>query len=514
MSAQTTRRGFLRNATAAAALGLPDLTPFRSLLAAARPQDAPARIPFSPDLEPVVRLIEETPRENAVAVMAGQIRRGLTYRQFLAALFLAAVRMQDSHHSVYMMHSAHETSLELPSEERLIPLFWALDNLKWQQTDFPKPSLAPLEGALPSAERAPAEFQDAMQRLDRDRAERAVVALSRSVGPRQAMEKLWPHGCRNSAFIGHRAIALTSSWRALEAIGWRHGEAVLRFVVRDVTGQDKHYPSNVARADRHVGGLPPAWASGGPDHGATLEMVAPLRQGNAEEAGELACKQLLAGTGAQPIWDAVHVASAELLILHDATSGLAGRPLHMNTAANALRYAFGAASADRTRLLVLLQAVAWCAEFTGVVQGGKKPAKAGLTDLAGAPVSGTPEESVADIFSALPPKTYSWNSQEKKGAGYVAAAPADRLLQMRRVFALATEHPGVAPLFLRSARGWLAVKAVTEAHEYKLPAAMFEDYELVSPEWRPRLLAASARWLHGKQSPDSPVLRQAREALR
>jgi hypothetical protein len=66
---------------------------------------------------------------------------------------------------------------------------------------------------------------------------------------------------------------------------------------------------------------------------------------------------------------------------------------------------------------------------------------------------------------------------------------------------------------MQAARSWLCAKAVVEAHEFKLPAALFEDYELVSPQWRPRLLAASAHWLHGSQSRDSEMFMQARHAL-
>lgn len=67
---------------------------------------------------------------------------------------------------------------------------------------------------------------------------------------------------------------------------------------------------------------------------------------------------------------------------------------------------------------------------------------------------------------------------------------------------------------MRAARIRLCMKSGYDAQENKLPAAMFEDRESISPEWRPRLLAASVHWLHGKQSPDSPVALQAREALR
>jgi hypothetical protein len=83
----------------------------------------------------------------------------------------------------------------------------------------------------------------------------------------------------------------------------------------------------------------------------------------------------------------------------------------------------------------------------------------------------------------------------------------------RKAYAIANQGPEAADLFMQAARGWLCAKAVTEAHEFKLPAAVFEDCELVSPRWRPRLLAASAHWLHGRQSPDSELLQQAREAI-
>jgi hypothetical protein len=511
----TTRRGFLRHATAAAALGLPDLTSFRTVVAGAV-QDPPAvdRIQFSPDLEPIVRLIEESPREKCVAALAEQLRRGLTYRQFMSAIFMAAVRKQNSHHSVYLVHSAHQISLDLRSEERLLPLFWAVDHYKWQQGDFPTPPLAPLKGDVPSGEKAAAEFDDAMQRLEVDRAERAVVGLARGLGPRQAMERLWPHGCRDLGFIGHKAISLSSCWRVMETIGWRHAEPVLRFVVRDVVGQDQYYPANVERVDRHLGGLPAGWRTGDASPEVTLELVGLMRQGKSVDACDLACKHLGGGAGAQSIWDAVHVGAAELLIAYGSSSGMAGRPLHLNTAANALHHAYCVALSDRTRLLVLLQAVAWVSDFIRVQLGAKNLEQSRLVDLEGVRPEASGEEAVAEIFSVLPAHTYDFDSRTKKGAGHNVGDLAKRGEGTRKVFALMTEHPEAAPLYMRAARSWLVVKATMEAHEYKLPAALFEEFERVSPRWRPRLLAASARWIHGKNSRDSALLQKAREALR
>jgi lysozyme family protein len=118
-----------------------------------------------------------------------------------------------------------------------------------------------------------------------------------------------------------------------------------------------------------------------------------------------------------------------------------------------------------------------------------------------------------DLFARLPPHTYQFDIKTRTGSGHTLANRAARADVGRAVFALVTRDPDAAGPYMQAARDWLSTKATVEAHEFKLPAALFEDYELVSPEWRPRLLAASAHWLHGRQSPDSPLLRQAREAV-
>src|SRR4051794_8838645 len=186
MLERPTRRRFLRStAGAAAALGLPALDGLLPLMGADRAATIePVR--FDSDLEPIVRLIEDTPRERCVAALVAELRRGLPYRRFLAAVFLTAVRKSNSHHSVYLVNSAHQVSLDLRPEERLLPLFWAVDHFKWQQHEFPTPPLERLAGDLPNASVASAEFHEGMRRGQLDRAERSLVAVARSDGPRQA----------------------------------------------------------------------------------------------------------------------------------------------------------------------------------------------------------------------------------------------------------------------------------------------------------------------------------------
>src|SRR5881396_2669836 len=80
----------------------------------------------TPDIEPLVALIERTPREKCAALAVEQLRRGVSYRQLLGALFLAGIRNINPRppgfalHCVFIIHSAHVISLEAPPESRLL----------------------------------------------------------------------------------------------------------------------------------------------------------------------------------------------------------------------------------------------------------------------------------------------------------------------------------------------------------------------------------------------------------
>ena len=93
----TTRRRFLGTVASTASLCLAD-GPALCGLAAFGAEPPPERVRFGPDLEPIVRLIEETPREQCVRVFVAELRRGLPYRRFLAASLFAGIRRTHSHH--------------------------------------------------------------------------------------------------------------------------------------------------------------------------------------------------------------------------------------------------------------------------------------------------------------------------------------------------------------------------------------------------------------------------------
>ena len=134
MSARTDRRRFLQTtATAGALVGLGDL----GFLSRLRPVSAdearldPKVVRLNPEIEPLVRLLEETPRERLLEEVAGRIKQGTGYRDVLAALLLAGVRnvqprpsVGHKFHAVLVVNSAHLASLASPDSDRWLPIFW------------------------------------------------------------------------------------------------------------------------------------------------------------------------------------------------------------------------------------------------------------------------------------------------------------------------------------------------------------------------------------------------------
>src|SRR5688500_5812256 len=114
------RRDFLGiSAGAAAALGdLSFLSRLGSVRAAETKLDSKS-VALHPEIEPLVRFLEETARERVLEELASKIRRGLSYREVLAALLLAGVRniqprpVGFKFHAVLVVNSAR-------SEERRV----------------------------------------------------------------------------------------------------------------------------------------------------------------------------------------------------------------------------------------------------------------------------------------------------------------------------------------------------------------------------------------------------------
>src|SRR5438067_1560100 len=300
------RRGFLRGLTATGALlGLGNLS-FLSRLPAVSAADAqldPKLVRLGPDIEPLVRLLEETPRDRLLEEVAARIRRGLSYRDVLAALLLAGVRnvqprpsVGHKFHAVLVVNSAHLASLGSPDTDRWLPIFWALDYFKSSQAQDIREgnwTMGPVdESAVPPSGRAREAFLAAMDRWDESAADAATAGLARTAGANEIYELFFRYGARDFRSIGHKAIYVANSWRTLQCIGWQHAEPILRSLAYALLMHEQGNPAerddpadrswrhNQARAAR----IKEGWYAGKPDASAAADLLTTLRKGSDDDA--------------------------------------------------------------------------------------------------------------------------------------------------------------------------------------------------------------------------------------
>ena len=496
------RRRFLQMASA---LGLgAELAPWASLrtitpLKGDEAQLKPDMVKFRPEIEPVVRLIEDTPRDRALEMAIAQLKKGLSYNQLLAGLFLAGIRnikprpVGFKFHAVMVMNSAHVLGQSSAVTERLLPLLWALDNFKSSQAQDVKEGDWVLgevdECRLPKTPRAKEEFV---------RRDGSVGSGGGRCGDCRAVPKFRSgsdHGAslrmavRDQRNIGHKAIFAAQSWRTLQTIGWVHAEPVLRslvFGMLDLQGDSRPRPVGPYEANLEIAPkIREEWTIGRDDPAATQALLRVIREATPEAASAEAVKLLNQGISPGSIWDAAILAACELL-MH--SPGILA--LHATTATNALHYIYTASGDDTTRRLALLQAVGWQPMFRGRV---KLTDATGIDSLKASPdeVISSGDEAVGEVFTAI--------SEDRKKAGAKAMAYLAR--------------GGSPDLIFDAARRMIFHKG-RDSHDYKYGAALWEEcLWSTEPKWRNQMIAASMSNFPSAKTADSPLMIRAREAL-
>lgn len=497
-----TRRTFLKTATSSGVLGcgLAGLG-LRPVSAAEAALD-PNVVRFNDNVEPLVRLIEDTPRESLIEEIAQRVRDGLSYRNLLAALLLAGVRNVQPRpsvgfkfHAVLVVNSAHLASVASRDEDRWLPIFWALDNFKSSQARDVREgnwTMSPVdESRVPTAEAAKTMFVDAMDQWDESKADVAVAGLARSAGANQVFELFARYGIRDFRSIGHKAIFVANSYRTLQCIGWQHAEPVLRslaYALQNHEGQsnpanndfdaDRPWRKNLVRADK----IREHWQGGRLDSQATEELLKTFRTASNDDTCEQVVEMLNAKVAPQAIYDAMFLAAGELLMRQPGIVAL-----HAVTSTNALRYAFRMAANDHTRRMALLQNAAFLPMFRDAMRDRSEVKENWITDLSG---SDAGPASVNDIF------------QEIGGDTQLAARKALAYL----------DGDGNANQLIDEARRYVFLKG-SDSHDYKFSAAVLEDFYNVSPKWRHRYLASSVYKLRGANANDNGLIWRVKSAL-
>ncbi|MBI1247867.1 hypothetical protein GC197_08450 [bacterium] len=460
-------------------------------------------------IEPLVRLIEQTPREKLLEEVAARIKQGTGYREVLAALLLAGVRNIEPRpsvgfkfHAVLVVNSAHLASLSSPDEHRWLPIFWALDYYKVAaQRDVQERgdwTMSAMDDSkiVPHA-KARAMFIEAMDNWDEAKADVAAASLARTGGVNEIYRLLFKYGSRDYRSIGHKAIYVANSYRTLGCIGWQHAEPVLRSLTYALL---MHEGSNPAQRDDEAdrpfrrneeiaAKLRDDWTSGKLDPGATQAMIETLRSGSNDDACDQVVQLINAGASPQSIWDAIHIVSGEMVMQQPAIV-----PLHSVTTTNALRYAYQVCGDDQTRRLLLLQNAAFLPMFRAGMQGRGQVKELTIVDLEPEQPKGDANQAVEEIFAKL-------------GSDSMSAA------RMTRGFLQQGEHHDENARRLIDAARFLVFQKGDDAHDYKFSSALLEDYYHVSPKWRDAYLASNIFLLQNSQKRDNQLVQRIEAAL-
>lgn len=510
MSARMSRRVALKSGAAAGlALGLGDLSFVARLrpLAASELKLRPQSVRLRPETEPLVRFIEETPRDELLEQVADRIRRGLSYQELLAALLLAGVKNVEPRpsvgfkfHTVLVVNSAHLASMASAPEHRWLPIFWALDYYKSaaardveERGDWTMPMVD--ESALPQAHRASRAFTAAMDSWDEAAADTAVARLARSSGVNEIYELFFRYGARDFRSIGHKAIYVANSYRTLQCIGVEHGEPVMRSLAYALLAHEGDNPAKRdAEADRSfrqnlelVTKIRPDWRDGSPSSEATREFLTILRTESNDVASEQAVKLLNRGVAAQSLWDALQVGAGELLLRQPGIVAL-----HAVTTTNALLFAFLASCDDETRRLVLLQNAAFLPMFREAMGERGRLKDLTVDDLMDTEVV-SDDSKIDTIFAELGRDPLHAARQAKAYLNGTTAEGAEKLIDAARLL-----------VFLKG----------DDAHDYKFSSAILEDYYHVSPGWRDTYLALNVCKLKSSLDHDNPLTERTRAALK
>ena len=508
MSTSFNRRHFVKGTLTAGALaGLGDFTFLNRLPAvgAAEAAVSPSTVQFGPEVESLVRLIEDTPREKLLEAAVGKVREGISYQRLLSAVFLAGVRniqprpVGFEFHCVLAVHSAHLAALAAADADRWLALFWALDEFKQSQAVKQKkgawamPSLD--EAKLPPTERARKDFIAAMDDWDEEGADRAAAALVRSAGADEIFELFVRYGARDFRVIGHKAIYVANACRTLNTIGWRHAEPVMRSVAFALLAhdgaanpakadleQDRPWRENLKRAAKIRAG----WQRGKVTPEASADLLATERTASPGDACDKVVELLNREVDPASVWDGLFLAAGELLMRKPGII-----TLHCSTTTNALHYAFQTSGDDETRRMLMLQAAAFATMFRQAAGLGSAAGDVKIDALEKAELKADGPAAVEEVF---------------------ADVSKDRATAARKALALLDGGPAAAEALAAAGRRLVFNKG-RDAHDYKFSSAVLEDFRAMTPHWRDRFLASSLYWLHGSGDRDNELIVQARAAL-
>jgi hypothetical protein len=454
----------------------------------------------------LVGKLEDSPRQRLPGELVHMIRAGLRHEDLLAALFLAATRSVQpypdvgfKYHSVMVLRSVQSTQQRLPSAERWLPIIWAVDYFKETQAQEQASSGWHMSPSAAASEANPEEARHsltaALDKWDHEAADSAIIDYARSAQPGDIFPLLFFYGARDLREIGHKAISVSNAHSLMTLFGGGPvPEPILRSTVAALLNSEGEpdpashdlAPDRPWRRNRErLHHIPRSWKQGHDDPGARDELRAALYRVSAEESGGVVVEMLQRGISPEAIWQTLFDTAAEFL-MHE--PGIV--PLHAQTTANALHYAYRVCDHEQTQQLTLLQCAAFIAMFRKMTRTTQTDVN--LRKLEPLAPARNSAGSLEEIFSDL--SGGQRLQAARKSLGYL-------------------RNGGDADSLIATARHHL-VYGAQEAHDYKFAEAVFDNYaQFPDPAWRSRYLSAAMAYFKAPARRPVPIVAQTLELL-
>lgn len=458
----------------------------------------PTPVRFSESIEPLVRFVEETPRDQILDSTLARLRAGVPVETMLTASALAVARSSDlppGHHGGPLhplagLHAILHLSRRLTGEQRFLPILQhvALSNKHIHDPvtgPYAMLEFTPLDAG--GAEATKAAFLKAASRGESNKADHLFQWLWANIPPIEAFDLLLSVAIPKNAVDDHYFIFPAFTWRALEQFGTEYRPFLMRPAVRYVARfpTQRAVPEIDALIERHglLGRV--LRQRSGDDETATIGAIGEAigRCDAYAEVPALLAEALGGGLSLEGAGEALSIGAAGLFL-----RSLTGNPMdvHLHTSANLRRYLLRLDGiTPRNKLGILLM---W---HTGpeVKSTQYRMDPPGASDLAGLPARDQPAllEAIARSIHEQPPTDWS----KVTNLGTMRAVP-----EVKETIALARHYVacGYDPAALFARLGEIVCHdSFTEMHAFKHHQAAFEEFHATRAPWRDLHLVAAAQ---------------------
>ena len=216
-------------------------------LAPAQAAEGRDSLEFGP-VEPLVALMQETPTNRLLPVLAERLRSGTKLDALVAAAALANARTFGGEdyvgfHTMMALAPAYHMALELPKARRAVPVLKVLyrNNQRIQEVGGRRAEvLGPVRPTVVADQPSGGQFlREVVRRKDMEQAERVFAALAQEKAEEAFNCLLWT--VQDNTEV-HRVVLPYRAWDLLQLIGPKHAHTLLRQSLRYCVKSERDWP--------------------------------------------------------------------------------------------------------------------------------------------------------------------------------------------------------------------------------------------------------------------------------